>query len=109
MIYTKTLQVPIELTIQQASDDHLELNRLLAAAVVNSQFCSQLLEDPGFALQNGYQGEAFLLSEEERALVLSIRADTLTDLARELVRTFGERQHHPSLTHSAQMLEFIEH
>ncbi len=107
MIYTKTLQVPISLAIQQASDDHLELNRLLAAAVVSPQFCRLLLEEPCLALQNGYQGETFLLSEEERALVLSIRAETLAELARELVRTFGERLH-PSLTHSTQTPEFVE-
>jgi hypothetical protein len=107
MIYTKTLQVPISIAIQQTPDDHLELNRLLAAAVVNTQFCQLLLDDPGLALQNGYQGETFFLSEEERALILSIRADTLTDLARELVRTFGERLH-PCLTHSAPALEFVE-
>jgi len=107
MIYTKFLQVPIDLTIQQAANDHLELNRLLAAAVVSPTFCRLLLDEPGFALQNGYQGETFLLSEEERALVLSIRAETLTELARELDRTFGER-HHPGLTHSTRTLEFVE-
>jgi hypothetical protein len=107
MIYTKTLQVPIAFEIQQAPDDHLELNRLIAAAVVNSNFCQLLIDDPALALQNGYQGETFLLSDEERALILSIRANSLAALARELVRTFGERQH-PCLTHSAQSLELIE-
>ncbi len=105
MIYTKTLQIPLE--IQQAPDDHLELNRLLAAAIVNPQFCLRLLEDPIQALQEGSQGDYFYLSEEEHALILSIRADTITDLSRELVRTFGERQH-PCLTHSAQADETIE-
>ena len=107
MIYTKTLQVPISLEIQPAADDHLALNRLLAAAVVNPQFCQLLIDDPGFALQNGYMGETFPLSEEERALILSIRTNSLQELAGELVRTFGERQH-PSLTHSAQEIEFID-
>ncbi len=105
MIYTKTLQIPLE--IQQAADDHLELNRLLAAAIVNPQFCRLLLDDPFLALQEGCQGENFFLSEEEHTLILSIRADTITDLSRELVRTFGERQH-PCLTHSAQADETIE-
>ena len=105
MIYTKTLQVPLSLEVRQSQDDHLELNRLLAAAVVNANFCRLLLDDPALALQNGYMGETFLLSEEERALIMSIRADSLTELARELVRTFGERPH-PCLTHSAQTLEY---
>jgi len=107
MIYTKTYQVPLSLEVRQSSDDHLELNRLLAAAVVNGEFCRLLLDDPALALQDGYQGESFLLSEEERALILSIRADSLTDLARELVRTFGERPH-PCLTTTAQTFEFAE-
>ncbi len=107
MIYTKTFQVPIEIADQESCNDHLEVNRLLAAAVVNTQFCKLLLEDPYTALQNGYLGETFYLTEEERALILSIRAATLPDLARELVRTFGERQD-LSLTHSAQSLEFID-
>jgi len=106
MIYTKTLQVPISLEIQPAEDDHLELNRLIAAAVVNPQFCQTLIDDPALALQDGYQGETFLLSGEERALILSIRTNTLHELARELTRTFGERQH-PCLTHSAQSLEIF--
>jgi hypothetical protein len=105
MIYTKTLQVPIYIDVQPTADDHLEMNRMLAAAVVSHQFCRLLIDDPASALQNGYQGKTFLLSEEERALILSIRADSLADLARELVRTFGERPH-PCLTHSAQTLQF---
>jgi len=108
MIYTKTLQVPITIEIQPTPNDHLELNRLLAAAAINNQFCRLLLDDPALALQNGYLGETFLLSEEERALIMSIRSDSLADLARELVRTFGERPH-PCLTHSAQALELSEY
>ena len=107
MIYTKTVQVPLSLEVRQSSDDHLELNRLLAAAVVSGEFCRLLLDDPALALEDGYQGELFLLSEEERALILSIRANSLTDLARELVRTFGERPH-PCLSSNAQILEFAE-
>jgi len=107
MIYTQTLLVPITIEIQPTPNDHLELNRLLAAAAINGQFCRLLLDDPALALQSGYQGETFLLSEEERALILSIRADSLTDLARELIRTFGERPH-PCLTHSARTLELSE-
>ncbi len=107
MIYTKSFVIPISIELQPTPDDHLELNRLLAAAVVNDEFCRLLLDDPGQALEIGYQGESFHLSVEERALILSIRANTLTELAKELVRTFGERQH-PCLTHSAQVLEFSE-
>lgn len=63
------------------------LSRVFAAAVVNQQFCEMLLRDPHTALQKGYMGEAFLLSIEERELIVSIRADTLSDLARQVNRS----------------------
>ena len=93
MIQTRTYQLPISLLIRGQSDDRLELSRLLAAAVVNQQFCHLLLEDPEQALNNGFQGESFLFTEEERDLILSIRTDSLADLANQLVRTFNEHSH----------------
>jgi hypothetical protein len=82
MILTQTLQIPIFATI--VPSDHTELSRLLAAAVVNTQFKTLLLDNPEFALENGYLGESFQLTEEERALLVSIRAGTLPDLAKQL-------------------------
>jgi len=93
MIQTRTYQLPISLLLRSQSDDRLELSRLLAAAVVNQQFCHLLLEDPEQALKNGFQGESFLFTEEERDLILSIRTDSLADLANQLVRTFNEHSH----------------
>ena len=61
------------------------LNRLVAAAVVNQNFCRLLLSKPAQALAKGYQGEEFELDHEEADLVLSIRANDLTDFARQLV------------------------
>jgi len=63
------------------------LSRVFAAAVVNRQFCDMLLQDPSIALQKGYLGEAFSLSKEEKDLIVSIRADSLADLARQVNRT----------------------
>lgn len=60
------------------------VSRIFAAAVVNRQFCQMLLQDPSTALQRGYLGEAFALSKEEMDAILSIRADTLTDFAKQL-------------------------
>jgi hypothetical protein len=61
------------------------LSRVFAAAVVSRQFCQMLLQDPHTALQRGYLGETFKLSEYERDLLVSIRAESLSDLARQLV------------------------
>lgn len=61
------------------------LSRVFAAAVVSRQFCQMLLDDPRMALQHGYLGETFKLSDRERDLLISIRAESLSDLARQLV------------------------
>jgi hypothetical protein len=60
------------------------LSRVFAAAVVNRHFCQMLLHDPHHALQTGYLGETFKLSDEERSLIVSIRAESLSDLARQV-------------------------
>ena len=63
------------------------LSQVFAAAVVNRQFCDMLLEDPSIALQKGYLGETFSLSKEEQDLIVSIRAKSLSDLAKQVNRT----------------------
>jgi len=93
MIETKMYNPPITLISRNLSDGRLELSRLLAAAVVNPQFCQLLLDDPELALDGGFQGEDFLFTEEERELILSIRAASLADLANQLSKTFTEHLH----------------
>jgi hypothetical protein len=63
-----------------------DLHRLFAAAIVSDQFCRTLLHKPEEALANGYLGQTFVLTEQERMLLKSIRADTLTDLAQKVNR-----------------------
>jgi hypothetical protein len=65
------------------------LNRLFAAAVVSRQFRDMLLKNPEEALRNGYLGETFSLTKEERDLLASIRADSLTDLAKQVYQSLG--------------------
>jgi hypothetical protein len=60
------------------------LSRLFAAAIVSSQFRETLLQAPKIALERGYLGQTFPLTRREQALILSIRAETLTDLARQV-------------------------
>ncbi len=73
---------------------HLELNRLLAAAVVDVNFRNRLLSDPQAALDAGYQGKYFSLDEDERDLLTSIRAQSLQDLARQLLDALHVRPIH---------------
>lgn len=61
-----------------------ELSRLLSAAVVNRRFCRLLLTNPSSALSIGYNGESFRLEQEDRDLILSIRAKNLSEFARQL-------------------------
>jgi hypothetical protein len=60
------------------------LSQVFAAAVVNQQFCTMLLQDPSIALQNGYLGQPFSLNEKEKDLITSIRAKSLSDLAKQV-------------------------
>jgi hypothetical protein len=64
---------------------HVELNRLLSAAVVNQRFCQLLLSNPEEALALGCNGERFALSAEEKAQVLAIQADSLQSFASQLL------------------------
>lgn len=61
------------------------VSSLIAAAVVDSTFRELLLADPEYALEKGYSGQFFYLSEEERRLVTSIRATSLSEFASQLV------------------------
>lgn len=65
------------------------LIRVFSAAVVNRQFQDMLLQDPAIALARGYLGEKFILTKEEHDLVLSIRAKSLPDLAKQVNRSLS--------------------
>jgi len=62
------------------------LHRLFAAAIVSDQFRETLLSKPEEALANGYLGQTFSLTDREKTIIKSIRADTLTDLAQKVNR-----------------------
>lgn len=60
------------------------LHRLFAAAIVNSQFREKLLREPDSALAHGYLGQTFTLTDQEDAVVRTIRAKDLTDFAQKV-------------------------
>ena len=60
------------------------LHRLFAAAIVNSQFREKLLCEPESALANGYLGQGFSLTDQEKAIVRTVRAKDLTDFAQKV-------------------------
>jgi hypothetical protein len=62
-----------------------ELNRMLSAAVVNTNFRRRLLSDPVAALAGGYNGESFEIKAEELAQIVLIRAGSLAEFASQLI------------------------
>ena len=66
-------------------ETHQGLTSVFAAAVVNQSFRERLLRDPKTALDQGYLGKGFSLSQEETSLILSINASSLADLARQII------------------------
>jgi hypothetical protein len=96
MLTATELKCSVSMMVSPSLEDQLELSRLLAAAVVNPSFCHRLLVDPKQAIENGYQGETFLLSDAARYLLLLIHADSLVELAQQIAQAFGMGLHKQS-------------
>lgn len=75
-----------QMKVHETKPNSTEINRLLAAAVVNRPFCNLLLKDPARAIEEGFAGERFALSHEEYNLILSIHVSSLPEFANELSR-----------------------
>jgi hypothetical protein len=73
-------------TVRNARQDHSDLNRLLAAAVVSRSFCKLLLTEPARAVMLGFAGEHFSLSATEYDLVISAQATSLPEFAQHLCK-----------------------
>jgi hypothetical protein len=106
MLTTTELQCPVSMMVSPSLEDQYEFSRLLAAATVSPSFCDLLLVDPKMAIENGYQGETFLLSDAARYLLLFIHADSLAELARQIGQALGLGVNTPSYSY-AQTPHFI--
>jgi hypothetical protein len=69
---------------QKAPVTRSAIHRLFAAAVVSDQFRKTLLRAPEEALANGYLGQTFALTDQEKKIIKTIRAETLTDFAQKV-------------------------
>ena len=85
-ILTVDIYSASSLKFHKSVPHHTGLHRLFAAAIVSDQFCKTLLRKPEEALANGYLGQPFQLTDQEKLLIKSIQADTLTDLAQKVNR-----------------------
>ena len=89
MLAPNVLVTQIPLTMDPAGT-HAGISSVFAAAVVSRSFCQRLLSDPAQALRGGYMGKSFALSAEDAALLVSITAVSLPDLARQVVNTLKQ-------------------
>jgi hypothetical protein len=80
----KTILTPQRVNVVDPVADRANINRLLAAAVINTGFRSMLLSSPCMALQAGFAEEQFSLSAQAEELLTSIRATSLKEFAQQL-------------------------
>lgn len=63
-----------------------EISRIISAAVVNKRFCSTLLTNPSSAISQGYCGEPFSLTVEQKDRIAMIRENSLEGFAAQLAQ-----------------------
>ena len=61
--------------------NQIGLYQVLSAAIVDSEFRESLLVDPARAIESGYLGQTFALTEEERLMIHGIEASGLAAMA----------------------------
>ena len=66
--------------------DQTDLDRLVCAGIVDQQFRALLVRDPLRAVEEGFYGEVFHLTEEERTLLANIHASDFDEFVREVAR-----------------------
>ncbi len=77
-MFTKPLTRQPIATLDTSKDTD-SISRLLVAAAINPRFCTTLLTDPHRALQAGFGGEGFPLSQTILDRLVLIRASTLPE------------------------------
>jgi len=80
----KTTFIPQRVNVLDPVADRSNINRLLAAAVINAGFRNMLLSNPRMALQTGFADEQFSLSAQAEEMVASIHAVSLKEFAQQL-------------------------
>ena len=71
-------------SFRRPSVERTALHRLFAAAIVSDQFRKTLLREPEKALANGYLGQTFPLTDQEKKIIKTIRAENLSDFAQQV-------------------------
>jgi hypothetical protein len=77
-----------------------ELERLICAGAINSQFRAQLVRDPRRAAETGFFGQGFALNQDEWELLGAIRAQDFSQLAGQVCQWISYRRHGRSIMDS---------
>jgi hypothetical protein len=64
----------------------MECGRLIHAAVINRRFLDMLLTNPVKSIENGYCGEKFAFTHEEKQRIKLIHASNLADFSNQLLQ-----------------------
>ncbi len=91
-MFTKPLTRQSIATLDTSKDTDT-ISRLLVAAAINPRFCAALLKDPHRALQAGFCGEGFPLSQTTLDRLVLIQASTLPEFALKLNEVLTKSQH----------------
>ena len=70
------------------------INQLLCAAMVSKNFCQALLDDPAKAVDSGYLGHDFFLTEEQGNFISSIQAQSFEEFAQKVYDWISSNIYH---------------
>ncbi len=79
------------ITTHDLSADMSALNRLFLAAAISPRFCAGLLKDPGTAVQSGFGGEKFQISESTMSALTSIHVSSLPEFIQQLDQNLSNK------------------
>lgn len=64
----------------------MECGRLIHAAIINKPFLNKLLTDPLKSIEEGFFGEKFVFSYEEKQKINLIQANSLSEFSKQLLQ-----------------------
>lgn len=88
---------------QQNSDEtlHMECGRLIHAAIISRRFLDKLLVNPVQSIEDGYCGEKFAFTREEKQRIKSIHASNLAEFSSQLLQAVETPVCLPTANHMA--------
>lgn len=78
----------------------MECGRLIHAAVINRRFKDMLLANPIKSIEDGFCGEKFAFTWEEKQRIKLIRANSLADFSNQLIQAI---EFSPSISAASEM------